>query len=656
MKRLRNTSITLCLKALVVLAVALIGFAGCHDKQRGLSDVFEQKDSRGATTDDEGGTGDADSPGDADDADSKSTFVVRAPNTVALDQQFYVEYVLSNAEGEGFTAPDFTDFTLIAGPSVSSSSNVQIINGVASSSSRTAYVFVVQAKQKGTFDIPAATVTVGGKERKTRTLKITVEEATGAGARPQVAPSVSQRPSAPQRGANSDPFVPAPQTGGRDLYFTADVSKSTIYEQEPITLTYRVHASPNIGLKRVIPSQKPELHGFWTQEVDLQRKIDANTGICMQYIMYPQQTGKLTIPSLSFGCELIRQGNFDPLEEFFNGGGNMHQMVQRATEEVEVEVLPLPGKPVGFSGGVGQFSVKSTLLTPQPKTNDVATLRLTVSGTGNLNLVKAPALSFPDDFDSYDAKMTDKTHLSPEGITGEVYFDYTFVPRTVGKYTIPAAHFIYFDTQKRDYVTLNIPATTLDVQKGTRSMEDVEAEVAMRNSDIRDIRRDTPAIIGTDAVSGDATWIGTPLNLGCYLAIIAVLSAVIVALRRRADREADVAGSRHRKARKVANRHLRQAEKALATGDQGAFYAALSQALRGYFADKLGRDAAALTNDAILAALSEKGAEDELTAQAKALLDDCDFARFAPSHDASQRERDLERASELLNRIEPLIK
>lgn len=631
------------------LCFMLIVLTGCRQKSS-ISEIFDTPDVPESTA----------NPNEADDADTddtkgeaKGSFVVRGPSSVTLDQQFYVEYVLSDVDGDEFTPPEFDDFVLLGGPGVSKSSSVQVINGHASSSSSCTYTFALQPKKEGTFELPAATVRVDGKLKKSRTMKITVEGHGGA--------SNSNR-SNMSGGTNGGEEDNAPQqprqtaASGKDLYFTAEVSKRTVYEQEPIMLTYRVHASPNVGLKRVLPTQRPDLKGFWTQEIDLHRRIDGATGICQQFLMFPQQTGKLTIPSVSFGCELVRQGSFDPFDAFFNGGGNMHEMVQRSTEEVDVEVLPLPDKPIGFSGGVGQFSINTQLLTPETKTNDVATLRVTISGKGNLTLVKAPLVQFPEDIDSYEPKMTDKTQLSAEGITGEVNFDYTFVPRVVGQYEIPAADFIYFDTQSRDFVTLHTATIPLDVKKGQRTNEEVESEKAMLKSDINGIHPGSAAALSTEGFAASTFWIGSIRYFFALVLLTAFCVVCALFLRRRVARGADIAGTRNRKARKKANKHLRAAEKALASDDHNAFYAALSQALRGYFADKLTRDAAALTNEVIVAALGEKGLSDELLQQTKALLEDCDFARFAPSASADQRAQDLERAAELLNNIDQNIK
>lgn len=592
------------------------------------------------------------------------SFVAKAPRSVGIDEQFRLQYVLSNADGSEFSQPSFSDFDVLAGPSVSNYSSFQIINGKRSSSKSETYTYILQPKHKGSFRLPAASIHAGGKIYKTQSLTVKVEEDASA--------SGGNSRGGGQVKSDDDDFFVQPQRAGsavtqRDLYFTVDASKHTVYEQEPIMLTYRFHSKVGVGLANVTLLQKPDLKGFWTQEIELPRNLSPKTerengtlyrvGKNLQYVIFPQQTGDLKIPGITFDCDILqRDSRIDPIDAFFNGGGSISVKAQRTTPDLTINVLPLPQpKPAAFSGGVGHFELETKLITPQPKTNDIATIRLTVSGSGNMKLIKAPSLLFPKDFDTYEAKMNDKTKVSADGITGEVYFDYTFVPRNVGEYDIPAADFVYFDTQSRQYVTLRTAPMHLNVEKGKRSKEDVEAELAMRNADIRDIHSGEFSLHHTSGWRA-RSWTG---SLGYWfdlLGLIIMLCFGLSSIRSRFERNADVAANRNRKAKKMAGKHLRSATQALASGDHNAFYGALAQALRGYFADKLTTDAAALTNERILAALRERSLDEVLLNETKVLLEDCDFARFAPSADASQREKDLERASNLINQLESQLK
>ena len=591
------------------------------------------------------------------------TFVAQAPKSVDVESQFRLKFVLQNADGSDFKPPVFSDFEVLAGPSVSQYSDFQIINGHSSSKRSITYTYILQPKKPGTFRIPAATIQADGKVFKSQVLTVAVRPGSA---------SSSQSHNRIKSDDDDDMVFAAQQYGSslskNDLYFTVGATKRQVYEQEPIMLTYKFHSRVGVRLANVMLRQKPDLKGFWTQEVELPRNLSPTTdrvgnslyrvGTNLQYVIFPQKTGKLEIPGITFDCDVLHNDhNIDEIDAFFNGGGQISRRVSCATDNLTIDVLPLPQpQPAGFSGGVGQFRIKTQLLTPSLLTNDIATLRVTISGSGNMKLIKAPAIIFPKDFDTYEAKMTDKTRVSVDGITGEVYYDYTFVPRNVGEYDIPAADFIYFDTQQREYITLHTDAQHLDVKKGKRSKEDVEAEMAMRNSDIHDIHEGADVDAFTTDFGAPASWVGSVRYFLSLLAIVVSACGALQYLRRRYARRSDVAGMRNRGARRKANKHLQKAAKVLATNDHAAFYAALSAALRGYFADKLMRDAAALTNEDILTELTSRSVPAELLDIVRRMLEDCDFARFAPAGDGTQRQSDFQRASDLIDNLEAHLK
>ena len=587
-------------------------------------------------------------------------FELDAPKSATTNSEVRIKYTLSNASPDDFNSPNFTDFEVLGGPFRSTFSSTQIINGHVSSKSGTTFTFLLRPRHSGNLTIPSATVHAEGHSYKTAaaTIKITVGGKSQAQQTPFDDDDDDSFATLQRQQAHAQPAAVTESS----LYFSAVPSKRRVYEQEPILLSYKFYAKAGVALANLVPLQRPELNGFWTQEIAQSRTINYTTeriggslfrvGNCMQYVIFPQKSGKLTIAPVDFNCTVVqRDPNIDDFDAFFNGGGNYSIRVKRTSPAVELDVIPLPTpKPASYSGGVGHFTIKAQLLTDMPKTNDVATLRFTVSGSGNMKLIKTPLVTFPKDFDTYDAKMTDKTRVTTEGITGNVYFDYTFVPRNIGQYDIPAVTFIYFDTTTGQYTTLKTQPIHLDVKKGDRSREDVEAEMRMRNADIADIHDGTTPSFSTTGLVG-SLWVGTPQYYALIATLCALFAAIVAAARRYIRRNADVVSTRGRRAHKLASKHLRIAEKALENTDQHTFYGTLTTALRGYFADKLATDAAALTTDSIIQLLTERGIDDELLQQVRSLLDDCDFARFAPSSDTSTRREDLERAAELLHNL-----
>lgn len=572
-------------------------------------------------------------------------FVLEAPRRVSLGEQFEVAFVLYDAEGSNFRAPSITDFSVLAGPSTSTSTSYQIINGKTSRASSQGYRFLLTAKREGKLRIPAASIVANGKTVRTQPM---VVEVSGGG-----------NTSSSSSSSAAAPAIASDQLGARDLYIEVVPSKREVYEQEPIMLTYYVYAAKGVGLSSVSVVNKPDFKGFWTQEVELPRSLQAaqkqvggrtyQVARCLQFLVFPQQVGRMTIPSTTFACELPEVADaLNPFSPNFNpmaaGGGS----VMRHSPEVSIQVLPLPNpRPSNFSGGVGQLSVRGELLNAKLRTNDIATYRLRISGRGNLQLVSPPQLTFPKTFDTFSPKMQNHTRVGSDGLTGEVYFDYNFVPRNVGTFSLAASELVYFDTSSRSYRTLSLPAQTWQVEQGTQSAGDLKEELVLRNSDIREIIREPGTALNLDS----------PLWLGSWsyvLLLLAMLGGGGLALHyglRKASAWRNDEEQRMRKAGKRAHRRLRKAQAALQT-EGNAFYDELDEALRAYFVEKYGLSAATLTQETIVEALQAQSAEPSLIEELRQLFGAIDFGRFAPADVASNRAGLLSAASQLLDRLE----
>lgn len=553
---------------------------------------------------------------------------VEAPTDVDVNEYFHLRFMVNTSDASDFTPPSLSDFDILAGPSVSQSSNYQIVNGRASSSSSVTYTYVLSPRKTGAFTIGAASVKAGGHTLHSRTVSIRV---TGNGKK-QGVPSQHGAPN-----GNDDPDVQLQKAGSRiserDLYLTVTPSRTKVFEQEAVLLTYKVHVRNGIGLSNVMLSQKPDFKGIVSQEIPV-NSISTHSeggyrvGKILQYVIFPQQSGRLEVPSISFDCTVVQEGNFsDPIDAFFNGGGAIGVKVSRkvAPTTINVTALPQP-KPANYSGGVGKFSIKGELISPAPKSNDIATYRITLSGTGNLKLITAPNVSFPKDFDAYEPKTNEHTNITADGLTGQMTYEYTFIPRNVGKYTIPAIEFCYFNPSSGKYETLRTAPVTLDVKQGERTNQDVERELALRNSDIRPI------------VEGDVTaidpqhpfWWGTWSYWLVHLLLIVAALLLYVQIGKRIKAGSDLVGTRRRKAGSVAQKRLKKAEKLL-QGNDDAFYYELSLALQGYLADKFNLPQAEMSHERIKSLLDGHDIPAETAALVTTSLEECEFARFAPT-------------------------
>ena len=348
------------------------------------------------------------------------TLTGSAPSHVAVGEQFRLTYTINTQNVSDFRAGDIPEeLEVLIGPNRSMQSSYQMINGHTSSSSSITYTYIVCATKNGSFTIPPAHVVVGGKTISSNTVTIKVSGS------PQSSNSGSPR----QRRQDDEAEIrdAGSQISGSDLFIKVSANKKRVHEQEPILLTYKVYTL--VGLTS-LRGDMPDLKSFYTQEVSLpsQKSFSVETfngrpyktTTWSQYVMFPQMTGKLQIPSITFEGIVVQQNrNIDPFEAFFNGGSGYVEVKKKiVAPSVEIQVDPLPERPVGFSGGVGQFSVSAQLNKTETKANDPVSLRLTVSGAGNLKLVKQPQVNLPKDFDKYEPKVTDKTKLTSNGIEG----------------------------------------------------------------------------------------------------------------------------------------------------------------------------------------------------------------------------------------------
>ena len=559
------------------------------------------------------------------------TLTANAPSHVAVGEQFRLSYTLDTQDVTDFRIGDVPDaFEVLMGPSRSSQSSFQIINGHTTQSSSITFTYIVVAVKNGNFTIPAAHATALGKNISSNAVKINVSGQAQSG---QGGSSHRQQQMQPQPRAVGTPI------SGSDLFIKVSANKKRVYEQEPILLTYKVYTLVDLTQ---LEGKMPELNGFHTQEVPLPQqksfKIENVNGrpyrtvTWSQYVMFPQITGKLKIPGITFNGIVIQQNrNVDPFEAFFNGGsGYVEVKKQIQAPGIEIQVDPLPQRPAGFSGGVGRFSISAQLDNSEVKANEAVKLRVIVSGVGNLKLIKQPVVEFPKDFDRYDAKVTDKSKLTANGVEGSMVYDFLAVPRHQGKFEIPPVEFTYYDTAAGGYKTVKTESFTLDVQKGTGGNSTVsdytgQEDLKLLNKDIRYIKTGHTEQHGTDDFFFGSTGYWTSLIV---LALIFI--SLFIVFRQRAIAGADVVGKRAGRANKVATKRLKKAARLMKDNKPNEFYDEVLRALWGYVGDKLNMPVERLSRENISQQLEARSVGGETISQFIGALDECEYARYAP--------------------------
>ena len=573
---------------------------------------------------------------------------VEGPTAVYNGEQFQIRYVVNTTDVKGFrmgTPPDA--FEVLMGPSTSTQQSFSMVNGKTSHTSSVTYTYVLLARKTGTFVIPAAHATVAGSNAASQALKITVtanpNPNAGHGGRPQ-----QQRSPARVNRAGT-------RITGNDLFIKVSANKSHVYEQEPILLTYKVYTQVELTQ---LQGKMPDLNGFHTQEIPLPQQkrfhvenVNGRPYNCVtwsQYVMFPQMSGKLEIPSITFKGIVVQEvPNVDPFEAFFNGGsGYVEVNKEIKAPSVSIQVDPLPQKPANFSGGVGVFSVEASLDKNQVGAGDPVNLHFVVKGVGNMKLIKEPVLDLPKVFEKYDAKVTDKTSLTSDGVSGSMLYDILLVPRSEGEYTIPAISFVYFDTRSSSYKTLTTEPLTLKVTKGKGGGSAADYS-QQSDKDIHNFM-----IGGNEAEDPQNTFFGSTAYLALNGVVLAIFIVLLIIFRRRAMELADITAYRGKKANKVATKRLKKAAKLLKAGKTNEFYDEVLRALWGYVGDKLAIPVEQLTRENISEKLATRKVSDETIGKFIEALDECEFARYAPGDPAVAMEHTYDKASEAIENIE----
>lgn len=579
---------------------------------------------------------------------------LQAPSQVEEGQRIRVSYVVNTQDVDDIQVGDFPGFELLYGPSTSSSSSFSIVNGKTTHTSQMTFTYTLLAQKAGNYKLPAAAVKSGGQTYRSNQASIQILQGDGSGASDGSGQSNGSAATR-QRLQNAGERITS-----NDLYITVTASKKRLYEQEAVLLTYKLYTLVSIDQ---CSGKMPDLDGFHTQEIALpQQKTlkyervngrNYGTVVWSQYVLFPQKTGKLVVPAINFEADVVQQDrSVDPFDAFFGGGSSLIRVKKTiVAPAVELTVDPLPTRPANFSGAVGtQFNISGSLSPEQVDANDAVSLRLVVSGVGNMKLMKAPKVEWPKDFESYDPKMTDKTRITTNGATGNIIYDYTAVPRHGGKYSVPPVEFCYFDTNTKSYKILRTDSFHVAVAKtagsAVRRVQNQE-DLTVLNSDIRYIRTSAAKLRPQGS-----TFFGSLNYWLVYVGAVLLFLLMVAIFYRQAKANANVARRRGRKAGKAATKRLKSAAKLLKQGQSKAFYEEVTHALWGYVGDKLNLPVTELNKDNVGEQLTERGVGEESIQRFLRVLGDCEFAQYAPGDPSATMDKLYGEATEVINELD----
>ena len=585
---------------------------------------------------------------------------VEAPSLVGVGEQFNVSVRVDASDSPSEVQWNIgDDFQLVWGPQkTGTSKSISIVNGKRSSSYSVTYKYILLARNKGVFTLPPVTAVCGSQTLRSSPVRI---EVVTDGAAASQSPSGEEQPQTPAADSRD---------GSVENFLRFSISKKEVYVGEPITATLKLYTRAQIaGFE---DAKLPTFNGFWSQETYAPSNIEFRseklndkiyqTAVWREYTLIPQQTGDVKIDpaeiTLVANVRVAPSGMGSIFDSFFE---DIRQVQKKAVSPgYTVRVNPLPaGAPDSFGGGVGKFSISLEPASVNLKTHQASSLKITVSGDGNIALLQAPKPELPSDFEVYD--VTETESLDASKMSGSKTFEYPFIPRSYGDFTIPPLKYSYFDSSDGKYYTLQTEPVKLHVAKsaagdspgGDALMVGASNGKSVKNlgTDIRYISTRMP-----DFKARDSFFVLSAAFFAVLSFILLFSLAVFLVYRKAAADRADVAGSRNRRAAKMARKRLASAGEYLSKDLQGAFYEEMHRALLGFASDKLNMPLSSLSKENISATMVEKGVSAEYADSFASLLDACEYARYAPGGGHEQMDAHYSSALELISNIDSQMK
>lgn len=600
---------------------------------------------------------------------AQNSLSVDAPRVVSEDETFRIVFT-ADGKMTDFNWPGTEDFDIVWGPQTGYMSSTSIVNGKRTSVHQETVTFLLQPKGEGTFTLPGATAKIERKEYGSDSFQIEVVKQQQSAAASQQGGNRNGSSQSTQSKSQSDPANDPSVTGtvpGSDIFLKMSVSKTNVVKGESVMATLKIYTRVDISAFEDI--RFPTFNGFWSKEtVSVQNlefnreNVDGtiyNSALLRQYMLTPQQSGDLTIDPAEMVCQLRVRGSNNGMRSIFDDFFDSYQTVRKriATAPITIHVKDLPGgAPASFGGGVGNFSISVKASKSSLKSNEAASLIVTISGKGNIAMLEAPTVDFPSDFEVYDVKSTDK--VSADGTTGSKTFEFPFIPRSHGKFTIPSIQYSFYNVSALRYETVSSGDIVFDIEKG----EDVDnggvVTSGINRQGVKNLAEDIRYIFlgSPDLKVSGRFFAGT----GRFYLLAAILAALFFIadflVKLTFKRRADVEGSRNRRANKMARNRLKLAEEYLHKNLSGAYYEELHKALLSYVSSKLFIPAADLSKEAIREALYENKVSDNIADAFVILVDKCEFARYSPDSELIRMENEYNEAIRVISQIETQLK
>jgi hypothetical protein len=560
-------------------------------------------------------------------AEEFSFIATVSKSNVGLKEQFQVTFTL-NGDGKNFKPPVLKDFFVVAGPSQSTS--MQIVNGNMSQS--VSYTYVIQPKTEGSFKIGPASIEAAGNVLRSNVVSVTVSKTSANSAADPEEENIQKQIA-------------------ESLFIKVIPDKTTALRGEGVRVTYKLFSK--IDLVNLNLTKMPTLNGFWSQDIEHSKKLELKrevingtnyiTAELKQAIVFPQREGVLELDPME--AETVvrvrvkrKSRGYDPFEDFFNdpffGGSHQDMNYIVKSDPVKITVKPLPERaPEGYSGAVGNFSMESYIDKPETKSNEPVSLKIKISGSGNLKFIDPVKLLLPPDVESYEPKISDNISINSKGVSGVRTFEYLLIPRHAGNYKIKPVAFSYFSLGKQKYITLTSPEFSLKVTPGADNDPSAVSTAGLSKAEIQLLGKDISFIkTGRVRLTPKGNYL---FGSGTYYSILATpflfLIIFIYYKKKYETTSGNIIEQKKKKATKVAKKRLEQAHKYLEEKNNKKVYDEIHKAMLDYISHKYGIPVSELSRNKIESVLRSNVKNEETVAHFLEVLDSCEFARYAPA-------------------------
>ena len=555
--------------------------------------------------------------------------VKMSKTTLKVGESVQLSFVF-NAVGDDFIPPKINGFQ-VNGPMVSQSEN--IINGAYSGNQQFAYV--IQAIRPGKFTIPSAMVEFKGRIFKSQPVIVTVLNQNIKG----------------EKQTNEDSYVSKNNVGkSAPVFIEAEISKTNVYINEPIEVSYRVYLNPKFKIEKENKINFPKYNNFWSQTEDLRdnhwEQVAVNgriyyTKLFRRTVLYPQKTGNLSIDPLSLDFNIAYPtGELD----FFNDPQyeTARRVIATPSKTIVVKPLPEKGKPENFTGAVGVFEFNVVVDKLESKTGEAIQIDFVVKGTGNLKLFELPKPNLPADFEIFEPTHKEDIEENIRGMSGSISDSYTVIPQNKGKFLVKPQQFSYFDIQSKSYKTISSDEINLTIAQGDKHISQLQKNKTASPKTILPIFTEANFVTLNSSTFFNSVWFYLLLGLPILTALF--LLVYKRKINEKEEKEHTKVLNNKKPITPLSWQNLEQK-----STNKEVFYAEIEQELKAFITTYFHIDPT-LSNETLREQLSEKGVELSLVVQIDKLLQTCEIAKYTPVSDLNKTQ-DLEQANEIINQL-----